>query len=113
MVEQFRVEAQNQDVRYVFRDYSVEDSFDASWKLKAERIIRSSSAVLCFIGRRTYQSEPVDWEIQRSIELGKPVVTVYAVDEELPLPRALRKHCITPVHPKIQDILRAIEKATS
>lgn len=113
LVEQFRAQAQDQHVPYVFRDYSAGDNSETSWKSQAERIIRSSSAVICFVGRRTYKSEPVNWEIQKSVELDKPVVAVYVVDEELPLPWAIRKYSITPVRWKMEEILKAIDKATS
>ena len=113
LVDQFRVQAQKQHLPFAFRDYAVRDEFDTSWKSQAERIIRSSSLTLCFVGRGTYQSEPVNWEIQKSIELDKPVVAVYLVDEELPLPQALQEHSITPVSWQMQGIARAIERATS
>ena len=113
LVEHFRLQAQDQHLPYEFRDYSVGDSFDPSWKSQAEKIIRSSSAVICFVGRRTYKSEPVNWEIEKSVELDKPVVAVYVVDEELPLPRAIRKYSITPVHCKMEEILKAMDRATS
>ena len=113
LVDKFRIQAQSQNLDLDFRDYSVKDTFDKSWKSQADKIIRGSSVTLCFVGQRTYQSEPVNWEIERSIELGKPVVAVHLVDEELPVPRALWKHSITPVRCNLQEIMNAIEKATS
>ena len=113
LVDQFRFQAQSQHLPFAFRDYAVRDEFDKSWKSQAERIIRNSSVILCLVGRRTYQSEPVNWEIRRSIELDKPVVAVYLVDEELPLPQALREHSIMPVSWQMHGIARAIERATS
>ena len=113
LVDQFRVQAEKKHLPFAFRDYAVRDGFDTSWKSQAESLIRSSSVTLCFIGRGTYQSEPVDWEIQKSIELDKPVVAVFLVDEELPLPKALRDHSITPVSWQMHGIARAIERAIS
>ena len=113
LVDHFRVQAQNQHLPFAFRDYAVRDGFDTSWKSQAEELIRSSSVTLCFVGRGTYQSEPVNWEIQKSIELDKPVVAVYLVDEALPLPKALQDHSITPVGCQMYGIARAIETATS
>ena len=113
LVDKFRKRAQEQSLPLDFRDYSVKDTFDKSWKTQAEKIIHCASVTLCFVGKRTYESDPVNWEIRRSIELGKPVVAAHLGDAELPVPRALSEHSITPVRCNLQEIMRAIQKATS
>ena len=113
LVDKFRIQAQAQSLPLEFRDYSVVDTFDKSWKAQAEKIIHSSSVTLCFVGQRTYQSEPVNWEIRRSIKLGKPVVAVHLNDEEIPVPRALHEHSIIPVRWNLKEIMQAIETATT
>ena len=113
LVDKFRMQAQEQSLPLDFRDYSVKDTFDKSWKSQAEKIIHGSSVTLCFIGQRTYQSEPVNWEIQRSIELGKPVVAIHLGDEKLLVPRALREHSITPLPWNLEEIMQAIENAAA
>ena len=69
--------------------------------------------ILCFVGRKTYQSEPVNWEIKRGIDLGKPVVAVYLVDEKLRLPMALQEHSILPVRCQLKEIIKELDRATS
>lgn len=113
LVDQFREQAQSQHLPFAFRDYSVKHNFDRTWKHQAEKIIRDSALILCLVGRRTYQSEPVNWEIQKSIELGKPVVAAYLVDDEIPIPRALLEHSITPVRSQLDEIIQALEGVSS
>ena len=111
--DKFRIQAQEQSLPLDFRDYSVKDTFDKYWKSQALKIIHGSSVTLCFVGQRTYQSEPVNWEIQKSIELGKPVVAVHLGDEKHHVPRALQEHFITPLRWHIQEIMQAIENAAT
>ena len=113
LVDKFRMQAHEQSLPFDFQDYSVKDTFDKSWKSQAEKIIHGSSVTLCFVGQRTYQSEPVNWEIQRSIELGKPVVAIHLGDEKLLVPRALREHSITPLPWNLEEIMQAIENAAA
>ena len=113
LVDKFRIQAQEHGLPLDFRDYSVKETFDKSWKSHAEKIIHGSSVTLCFVGQRTYESEPVNWEIQRSIELGKPVVAVHLRDGKLQVPRALREHSITPLRWNLQGIMQAIENAAT
>ena len=46
----------------------------SEWKRHAERLIRRSAATVCLVGDSTWQSGPVDWELRRSAQLGRPVV---------------------------------------
>ncbi len=41
------------------------------------------------IGRTTWESENVGWEIEKSLTLGKPVICVKLVDEDIRIPEAL------------------------
>ena len=113
LVDKFREQAEDQQLPFAFRDYSVKHNFDHPWKPQAEKIIRESALILCLVGRRTYESGPVNWEIQKSIELGKPVVALYLVDDEIPIPQALEEHSITPVRWQLVEIIRALEAVSS
>lgn len=113
LADQFRKKAQDDRLPFAFRDYSMKHIIDHPWKPQAEKIIRDSATILCLVGRRTHQSEPVNWEIQKSIELGKPVVALYLVDDQVPIPRALRENSITPVRWELGEIIRALEGINS
>jgi hypothetical protein len=61
---------------------------DSTWKTVVEEMLRKSDAVICLVGARTATSEPIDWELRRSAELGKPQLAV-VVDSDAPLPTAV------------------------
>ena len=59
------------------------------WKGHAERLIRRSAATVCLVGDSTWQSGPVDWELRRSAQLGRPVVAFFLGPGRVRLPAAL------------------------
>lgn len=38
--------------------------------------IREASCVLCIVGKQTWRSSWVEWEVDKAIELGKPLIAV-------------------------------------
>lgn len=38
--------------------------------------IKESDKIICLVGKNTYSSEWVNWEIERAYELGKPIVAI-------------------------------------
>lgn len=72
----FRNQAEARQPSLVFRDYSIKEAFEYTWKKNAERLIGACSATICLIGKTTHRSEAVDWEVRRSAELGKHVMGV-------------------------------------
>ena len=44
--------------------------------MNAERLIRACSVTICLIGKKTYRSKAVDWELRKSAELGKTVMAI-------------------------------------
>ena len=72
----FRGQVEASQPSLVFRDYSIKEAFEHSWRKNAERLIGACSATVCLIGKTTHRSEAVDWEVRRSAELGKHVMGV-------------------------------------
>ena len=68
-----------------------------AWKAHAERLIRTSTATICLVGATTWQSEPVNWEIRKSAELGKMVLAIYLQPGTVRVPAALSELGVTPV----------------
>lgn len=89
LVELFRRQAVLEGGGLLFRDYSIRNPVEGAWKNEAERLIRESSATLCFVGEGTWRSAPVNWEIRKSAELGKKVLAVYLESDDVPTPPAL------------------------
>ena len=78
------------------------------WKHYAEDLIRSCSATLCLVGHSTYHSEPVDWEIRKSVDLGKPVLAVYLEPTTL-LPPALLEIGVSPLPLDVDVVMEELK----
>lgn len=105
----FRGQAQNKRLDLEFRDYSIKEPLEGAWKTRAEKLISLSSATICLVGQQTYQSDPVNWEIRKSLELGKPVLAVCVEEDVTHLPEALSEAGITPVQWDIDEITTTLE----
>lgn len=60
----------------IFRDYQKRDYFDPEWRQRCSEIIRECSGTVVLIGRTTYQSRPVAWEIAETKKQQLPVLGV-------------------------------------
>ena len=96
LVDRFRGQAAACPSGPWFRDCSLEQPV-VEWKKHAERLIRSSAATICLVGDTTWRSEPVNWEIRRSVKLGKPVLAVSLQPGDVPIPPALVDLGVRPV----------------
>ncbi len=97
LVDLFRDQAQNGHLGLVFHDYSLQEPVEGAWKIHAERLIRASSVTICLIGETTWRSEPVNWEVRRSAELGRRVLAVYLQSNAARSPAALMEIGVTPM----------------
>lgn len=80
LVNLFRGQAKNKNSDLEFADYSIKEPFDST---NADYIARGIAAQLklasitvCLYGPTTYTSKWVDWELRKSLELGKPIMGV-------------------------------------
>ena len=97
LVELFRGQARNRHSALTFRDYSIKEPLDGVWKRHAERLIRASTATLCLLGPATWRSEPVNWEIRRSVQLGKRILAVNLRTGAVRIPAALAEIDVRPL----------------
>jgi len=72
LVNLFRGQAKNKNNDLEFSDYSVREPYDSSnaayIRSKIRERISAASVTLCLIGKTTYTSKWVDWEIRVSKE---------------------------------------------
>ena len=108
LVDLFRGQARNARSSLTFRDYSIREPVDGVWQRQAERLIRASTATICLLGATTWRSEPVDWEIRKSAELGKHVLAVNLQPGTLPIPAALVEVGVEPLPWNITAIVEAL-----
>jgi hypothetical protein len=80
LVNLFRGQAKNDNADLEFADYSLKEPFDST---NADYIARGITAqlklvnlTLCLYGPTTYTSKWVEWELMKSLELGKPIMGV-------------------------------------
>ena len=80
VVNLFRGQAKNEHSDLAFADYSIKEPFDSK---NADYIargithqLRLASVTVCLYGSTTYTSKWVDWELRKSVELGKPIMGV-------------------------------------
>jgi len=111
LVELFRGQATNTLSDLEFHDYSIREPFDYQWKANCERIVRLCSATIVLIGRNTYKSSAVDWEINKTIELGKGLMAVRLLPTTVAVPAALSKFNVTPVSWDFEAIMAELHAA--
>lgn len=81
-VNLLRAHAKNENSDIEFSDHSVRKPYDSEQgeyirRKIAERIARSSITVV-YISASTAQSRWVEWEVQKSLEMGKRVIAVHS-----------------------------------
>lgn len=69
-------QAKDERFPFEFNDYSVKEPFDYKWKQQVRERISLTSAVIIAIGRNTYQSEAVEWEIDEAYQQGKKMIGI-------------------------------------
>lgn len=80
LVNLFRGQAKNQRFDLEFDDYSIKIPFDST---NAEYVgrgitaqIKLATLTVCLYGPTTYQSKWVIWELNKTLEMGKPIMGV-------------------------------------
>jgi hypothetical protein len=104
LVELFRGQAKNKHLDLEFRDYSIKEPFDYQWKANCERILRNCSATIVLVGRQTFKSNAVEWEINKTIELGKGLMAVRLMSDA-PIPAVLARLRVTPVPWNFESVM--------
>jgi hypothetical protein len=85
LVNLFRGQAKMQDSKLDFHDYSIKIPFNST---NADYIgrgitdqIKVCTICVCLYGRTAYQSAWVNWELNKAIQLGKPLMGVCLYDD--------------------------------
>lgn len=97
LVDVIREQAERRCSALTFRDYAIRQPTEGAWKREVERLIGASATTLCLVGDTTWRSEPVNWEIRKSAELGRRVVAVYLQPDPARIPEALTEIGVTPI----------------
>lgn len=108
LVDLFRRHAKDRLSLLSFYDRPMSSIGSHDWKHYAEDLIRSCSATLCLVGHSTYDSAPVNWEIRKSAELGKPVLAVCLEPITL-LPPALLEIGVSPLPLDVDIVVKQLK----
>lgn len=86
LVNLFRGQARNQASDLEFDDYSIKQPFDSR---NADYIgrgivaqIRLATLTMCLYGPTTYMSKWVEWELTKTLEMGKPIMGVQLYENQ-------------------------------
>jgi hypothetical protein len=81
LVNFFRGQAKNENNDIEFDDYSVKEPINSRNEdyIKSEitNKIKLSTMTICLYGPTTYLSEWVNWELNKTLEMGKPIMGVW------------------------------------
>jgi hypothetical protein len=115
MAEKWREQEQHEDINLAFADYPVKKPFDGpdaeDIKNNIRELLQTVSVTVVLIGRTTYASKWVDWEIRASAEMGKGLLAVdlHAESEHI-VPRALKDFRVETFGWDIKETAIAIER---
>lgn len=73
--ELLRAQVRNK-INLEFSDQSPDKIFSKRWKTKMKNRIRKASATIIMIGKDTYRSKAVNWEIEQSRKVGNKIIGV-------------------------------------
>lgn len=104
-----RGQAKNEKNDIEFNDFSVKEPFDSK---RAEYIqqkiaerINQSSITIVYLSENTKSSKWVEWEVNKSIELGKKVIVVYPGEKQIKMPSWMNKNLKVLPWSKLNDEL--------
>ncbi|NOT00279.1 MAG: TIR domain-containing protein [Phycisphaerales bacterium] len=112
LVNLFRGQAKNQASDIEFADFSIKIPFDSLSSGYVARgladQIKLVALTICLCGPTTYTSKWVDWELRKTMDLGKPIMGVYLYNPaEVPkYPEPLAGHPLVPWN--INEIVRTM-----
>jgi len=88
-----------------FLDYPVTNAFDVNWKERCTELIRRCRGTVVLVGRTTFQSAPVTWEIAETVGRGLPVMGVRLIGEDMAeAPVGLERAALIP-RPDVRSVV--------
>lgn len=113
LVELFRGQVKNDKLVLEFADYSLKDPINSQnaeyVKREIREKIRRSSAIICLVGRSTYRSRWVEWELETGHDMGKCLIGVRLHSDYGDIaPKPLINHGADVVDWNIRDIVDAL-----
>jgi hypothetical protein len=90
-----------------FEETSSTERYPDNWKPYASRDIKRSDEVIVVVGKDTYKSDAVNWEIKKAHENDIPVVAV-KTNEDVQVPKEITKNDDKVVNWKLEKIQKEL-----
>jgi hypothetical protein len=91
--ELLKAQSKNERTNIEFNDQSPPKAYNDKWKTRMKPKIKNSSATVVMIGKDTYKSKAVNWEIEQSRKAGNKIVGVQIhKGQHHRLPPSMRKN---------------------
>jgi len=74
--ELLKAQAKHKNMPLYITPTSPDKPFSNKWKTKMKKRIAQSSALIVMIGKDTYKSKAVNWEIEQARKMGKKIIGV-------------------------------------
>ncbi len=90
--ELLTAQARNKNIDLQFSEQSVKRPFKSKWKTRMKPRIQNASTTVVMVGKKTYNRDAVNWEIEQSRKAGNKIVAVQINrDQHHRLPPSVRK----------------------
>ena len=90
--ELLKAQAKHKKIPLYITPTSPDRPFSSKWKTRMKKRIAQASALIVIIGKNTYKSKAVNWEIEQARKMGKKIIGVQIhKGKHHRLPPALRK----------------------
>lgn len=71
---------------FEYVDMSVKEPYSSAWKSKTRNRIKGSDGVIALLSKNSARADGQLWEIQCAIEEGKPLLGIYAYNNDRSVP---------------------------
>lgn len=79
-------QAKNANSEFDYVDMSVKEPYDSAWKTKTKERIKRSHGIIALLSRNSENADGEKWEVECAIDLGKPLLGIYAYDSDRSVP---------------------------
>lgn len=113
LAEALRTQAERAPCDLELCVYPAREPFERARRVHVERMIDACAATVCLVGRTTWRSDAVNWEVRKSRQLGKRVIAVRLSPGVSRFPEALIKPGVTVLPRDIDAIARTLDAAAA
>ena len=111
LADTFRTDLENRNPNLELLAHPMQQSQELNWKKQCAQKIMKSKFLICLVGKSTFRSDAVSWEISKGLELGKSIVAVRLVDGLEAVPEILSKRRMVSLEDGLEEISYQVRQA--